>query len=65
MSNQDNQQPKDTRNSRMGFYMVLGIGVGAAIGTALHNVAMGVGIGVAIGAALGVAMGQQGKNKAE
>jgi hypothetical protein len=39
-------------NQRSGYYIGIGLVLGAGIGAALDNVGMGVALGVAIGAAL-------------
>jgi hypothetical protein len=65
MSNQNDQQPKGTKRSRIGIGVAVGIALGVGLGAALHNIAIGVAIGVSIGAALGVAMDQQRKDKSE
>jgi len=42
----------ESKPSRKGYWLGLGIAIGAGIGVALGSIAIGAGIGVALGAAL-------------
>ena len=46
-----------------GYWIAIGLAIGAGIGVALDNLAIGAGIGIAIGAALSAAQTQRNKNK--
>ena len=50
-------------NRSMGYWITIGLAVGAGIGVALDNLAIGVGIGLAVGLALGAAQASRNKNK--
>jgi len=51
----------DPKTQPPGFWIAIGVSVGAGFGVAINNIALGVGLGVAFGALIGFL--QQRKNK--
>lgn len=47
----------------MGFWIAVGIALGAGIGVATGQIAVGVGTGIAFGAGLGILTGKRTKSK--
>jgi hypothetical protein len=50
------QEPAPRRNSMLGVWTALGIGIGAALGVALHNIGVGVALGLIIGIFVGLGL---------
>ena len=55
----DERRPR-RRNSMLGVWTALGIGIGAALGVALHNLGVGVALGLVIGLGIGFGLDRAG-----
>ena len=54
------QPPTRRRNSMLGVWTAIGIGIGAALGVALDNLGVGVLLGLALGIAIGAGLDRAG-----
>ena len=57
------QQPSPRRNTMLGVWTAIGIGVGAALGVALHNIGAGVALGLIIGLFVGLGLDRAGSRR--
>ncbi len=59
------QKPRLPRQkfNGMGFWLPIGVALGAGIGVAMNNLAVGIGAGIAIGVGIGAATEARKQNK--
>jgi F0F1-type ATP synthase membrane subunit c/vacuolar-type H+-ATPase subunit K len=60
---QKEPESNEPKTQSYGYWIAIGLAIGAGIGVALDNLAIGVSIGLAIGVALSAVQSQRNKNK--
>ena len=56
----NDERPGRRKNTMLGVWTAIGIGIGAALGVAMDNLGVGVVLGLAIGLAIGIGLDRAG-----
>jgi zinc transporter ZupT len=59
----DRQPSPPRRNTMVGVWTALSIGIGAALGVALHNIGVGVALGLIFGVFVGLGLDRAGSRR--